>query len=294
MEYANHPETRRAVGLTFQYQLLDDYFEDVEIAKFREKMLRHYAKLTKNWNDELNSEWIARMYLAAKMIYSATLLLNTSDFCKSKNVLITDPYLLYYSLFCCCRALNFVDPCLDWKDGALIRDNHARVINNAVSFIERIDRDEAAQLKQFLLDAKDFRELFSYKFPSNGYDSSEKHSHIDISSVKKNCILLCEIAQKSSEFFEISLEKHCDGKSYKVIERTLLNCVEYSGENYEFRDEEDAIRIAYIIRKVSRPYNIYMTMSEGLTDEFFGSWHNQCGDDDFNPDHRFIRIFEFP
>lgn len=290
----NHSELGRITGVRYNYQLLDFYFEKTKISRFRQKMLRHYSKITKKWDDNMNAEWIARMYLAGKMIYSATLLLNTSDYCNTKNVVLTDPYLFYYALFCCCRALNFTDPTIDWRDGAIINDKHLKVINNTASFVSRIDTNEAGELKDFIIDAKDFRELFSYKFPSDGYQCSPHHSHINIWSVKKICTLLCEIAQKSSEIFQSSFEKHCGEKKFGINENILESCITYTGHNYEFDDDEDSMRMGYIDRKVNRPFNIQLTMSEGLTDQFFGAWHNKCGNDDFNPDHRSINIFDLP
>ena len=61
------------------------------------------------------------------------------------------------------------------------------------------------------------------------------------------------------------LHKKCEIDETEV-KRTYL----YGDKNFQFIDaEEDGYRLGYIQRKVSRPYSIINTMTEGMVEDFF-------------------------
>lgn len=292
----NSQTTRKVIGDSFNYKLLKSEFDDFELLTYRNKLLQKFSILTKNWTNELHSEWTARMFLAAKMICASTLLLNTLNYSKRKNIRLTEPYLLYYSIFNCCRTLTFTHPLQIWRNGELISDSHARVIKNTGSILDQINKDKSKDLLALIKITKDYRELFSYKYPADGLRNETIFRDVNLENITKKCRLLCEIAQFTSECFETSYEKHCSTNDYSLTEDNLEICLSYQGDNYSLTDDEDTYRISYIMRKVKRPYNIYFTMTEGMIDDFFGSWLASDEDDvdSFDPDERLINIFELP
>ena len=287
---------RQLVGDAFSFRQLDKKFSADELKDYSNSLQRQFSKLTKDWNDKLHSEWTARMFLSAKMIYSATLLLNTLDYSRQKNVRVTEPYLLYYSNLNCCRALIFTHPAQIWQDGKLMMDSHTKIIHKTSDIISRLNLEVGIETKILLQTTKDYRELFSYKYPANGLRTDEIFKEINIDTITERCNLLCEIAQFTSGCFQSSFDKNCVSKTFYLNEDVLEACFSYHGDTYSLTDDEDVYRISYIMRKVKRPYNIYYTMTEGMTDDFFGSWVADDNDDDdaFNPDDRTINIFDLP
>lgn len=287
---------RQLVGDAYNFKQLNEKFSVNEIANYKGKLKGQFSKLTKNWSDELHSEWTARMFLSAKMIYSSTLLLNTLDFSKRRNIRVIEPYLLYYSIFNCCRALTFSHPTQIWRNGNLISDSHNRVIINSTEIVARINNEVSIGLLDLIKRTKDYRELFSYKYPADGLRKEKLFRDVNIEHISKQCNLICEIAQFNSECFQFSFDKNCLTKNYSLDEEKLKDCFSYKGDNYSLTDDEDTYRISYIMRKVKRPYNIYYTMTEGMTDDFFGSWIASDEDDadSFDPDNITINIFDLP
>ncbi len=287
---------RKLLGDDYQYRRIPIDFEEVEIAKYKSSLQRKFSIATKSWTDNLHSEWTARMYLATKMIYSSTLLLNTAFYSRSKNILITEPYLLYYSILNCCRALLFAHPNQVWKDGELIKTAHTKIINGTTQILTELNKELGSEFKVLLESAKDFRELHSYKFPGDGFRNEAPFKDITMGNIEEKCELLCEIAQLTSECFEKSFDKNCTGGNYNLKRDILQNCFRYEGHQYQLTDVEDNQRISYILRRVQRPHNIYHTMTEGMTEDFFGNWtaDESCEDDSFDPDRREIIIFNMP
>jgi hypothetical protein len=291
----DHQARKSILGDTYDYELLQTEFSESEITTYKTSLLGQYSKLTKGWNDELHSEWTARMFLAAKMIYSATLLLNTLDYSLNKNLKVVEPYLLYYSLLNCCRCLTFTLPSQLWKNGELLVDSHSKISNVTSDCVKRLNIQKGTELHNLITDTRDYREFFSYRFPGNGLKNELQFKGINIETIAKRCKLLCEISQFNSECFEQSYNKNCTKGTFSLKENILELCFTYTGDNLNIIDDEDISRIAYTFRKQKRPYNIYYTMTDGMTDDFFGSWisEDEGDDDSFNPDERPIKIFEF-
>jgi len=291
----NNQSQKSILGDTYDYELLQNEFSSSEITTYKTSLLEQYSKLTKEWNDDLHSEWTARMFLAAKMIYFATLLLNTLDYLLNKNSKVVEPYLLYYSLLNCCRCLTFTLPSQLWKNGEFLVDSHSKISNVTSDCVKRINIQKGTELHNLITDTRDYREFFSYRFPGNGLKNEPQFKNINIEKIAEECKLLCEISQFNSECLEQSYNKNCTKGTFSLKECILELCFTYTGDNLSIIDNEDISRIAYIFRKQKRPYNIYYTMTDGMTDDFFGSWisENEDDDDSFNPDQRPIEIFEF-
>jgi len=79
-------------------------------------------------------------------------------------------------------------------------------------------------------------------------------------------------------------------KAFKAFPLNL-----YGDKNFQFIDAEDSYRLGYIQRKVSRPYSIINTMTEGMVEDFFGAWCSDSDDEDeYNPDANWRIIFPVP
>ncbi len=59
---------RSLLGDYFEYSQITNEFTQKEISKYKQSIIQRYKKLTTRRNTELNSKWVARHYLAVKMI----------------------------------------------------------------------------------------------------------------------------------------------------------------------------------------------------------------------------------
>jgi hypothetical protein len=271
-------------------------FTQSQLLKYAERQRRFSAKITKCWDSKKKVEWLLRNYLSLKMILSSTLLLNSAEFAKESNLKVVEPYLLYYSLLNTCRALLFADPSVEWNNGALIKLTHDKVIKKTSEILRIISPNEGEKIKFYLEDAKGLRELFSYRFPSEGISGiTSQSSEIDFKTTITHCRVLTEIAQFNSEIFQNSCEKNIQESiiltnfdlSDGFIYRKYMKSHYDDGESDSLIDNEDYYRLGYFIRKKLEPVNIYWTAREGLVEDFFGAWDlddEDRGDIYFNPD----------
>jgi hypothetical protein len=220
-------------------RILIDISQD-DLLKYKSKNAQKFSALTANWTDALNSEWIARMYLASKMIYSSTLLLNTLDYSEERNIRITSPYLQYYALLNCCRALLFAHPLQDWKSGELKSLSHKSIINNTYNVLSQVSKVFADDVRKYLLYAKEFRELHSYQFPGDGLKGEKNiFNDINLYNTIDKCAALCDMAQLTSEILEMSFSKNCSDKQFGYSEATFDHCFIYGETNFQQFDIED-------------------------------------------------------
>ncbi|NQV18796.1 MAG: hypothetical protein HQ534_09665 [Armatimonadetes bacterium] len=276
----------------FEYENMDSVFSQKEIDKSFESLSIKFSKLTKNWSKELNSQWVLRDYLAVKMILSSSILLSSVEFANEKNLRIVEPYLIYYSLLNCTRAIIYTSPFSEWNSGELFTMTHKKTINIVGDIISKYNKTKGTDVKDFINWAREYREIFSYKFPANGLT---KH-HLSLDETIRTCKLLCEIAQFQSKILENSLTKNFK-KEYDLNSDILKIGYSYGGECFQFIDDEDGYRLDYIFRKQRRPFSLHITMTEGMIEDFFGAW---CPKDDFksseiyNPDTDWNIIFPVP
>lgn len=282
-------------------EILDDYFEyinidikfnDNEISKNVESLRKEFAKLTKTWTEELNSQWVARDYIAVKMILSSSVLLSSVEFANERNLRIVEPYLIYYSLLNCSRAVILTSPLSEWNDGEILTMTHQKTINVVGDIISKYNKEIGKTTKEFIDWAREYREIFSYKFPANGLTEH----HLTLEDTINVCKLLCEIAQLQSKVLENSITKNA--KTEFNLDWNILSVGYMYGEkNFKFIDREDGYRLDYITRKQKRPYSLHLTMTEGMVEDFFGSWYPEDDsnlDEVFNPDANWQIIFPVP
>lgn len=196
---------------------------------------------------------------------------------------------MYYPLLSCARSVIFTNPYIEWNDD-LPSMPHSKTINIIGDIVAKYDKKKGEEIKNFIDWAREYREIFSYKFPANGLT---EHL-VKFDQVVTICRLLCELAQLQSAILESSITKHVTQK-YEIDETEVTRTYLYGDKNFQFIDAEDGYRLGYIQRKVSRPYSIINTMTEGMVEDFFGAWCSDSDDEDgYNPDANWHIIFPVP
>ena len=284
---------RKAMGITFPYKGIYLYFTEEDIEKGKFKLNNNFSKIVQQWDSVLNSEWVVRNYLAVKMIMSSTVMLTSLSYSKSKNIRVTEPYLIYYSLLNVCRAVLFTSPIVEWKEGAIMEATHSKIINIVGDAVSQFNKEAGTNIKEVLERARDYRELFSYKFPANGIGDFSVSYHEAVSV----CSFLAELAQLQSEILENRNFKRIDIET-KLNRDILKKAFIYQGKKCYFGDDEDWYRLDYISRKQPFPVNLYFTLTEGMVEDFFGAWYDYTDENDdidkYNPDDNWRLIFPMP
>jgi hypothetical protein len=273
---------------SFEYSVLTKKIGQANLDVYSNKMLMRFAAQTKKWSKEKNAEWLVRTYLSMKMIFSATIMLNTLKYSNRKNLKIVEPYLIYYSLLSCCRAIVFVLPDVTWNKGELATLTHSKALTLTIDTVKAIDKTASAEINRLLKLSKSFREMYSYHFPAKGLSVIPEKYRIEIDEVIQACTLLSEIAQLNSEFLESSLSKNAryDPLWEEDVDEDIFKaCFEYKfndGGKYDdvIFDEDDWYRFGRMAIKYKRPFSLLNSMSEGMTEDFFNSWTPENNDDD--------------
>lgn len=277
---------------SFPYNIMTQEFSGKEIKKMYSRLSIHSSRISKAWNQELNSQWLIRDYIAGKLIMVSTIMLSSSMHANKLNLRIADPYLLYYSVFNCARAVVLTCPTIDWNNNDFFTMAHSKIIAHLGGIVSEYDREVGERIKKFIDEAREYREVFSYKFPANGITTHHK----DISDIINVCKLLCEISQFQTKILEKAITKNVSedvGVNPAYFDIGYI----YGHKNFQFFDEEDKYRLDKIIRKQKRPYCLYSTFIEGIVEDFFGAWcSNEVNQDSeyiYNPDLEWDIIFPF-
>lgn len=258
------------------------------VEKKIEKLLSRYAKITKSWNDHLNSIWICRLYMATKLIMMATLQVNSLRFAGRVNLRVARPHLQYYSLLSLARAVCLTIPEIDWADGELLKMSHARTIKQTVNYLALFNRSLARSVENAIRSAKARRELIDYRAPTSG----DGKIGVPRNFILK-CCLLAEFAQMNSELLESSFEKHNSGTEFDVEDEAFTGLLNVEIEGETFLDDEDYYRVGYILRKHPRPASLQMLMTDGHVEDFFGAWcDEETNEASFDPDSDLDIIFD--
>ena len=256
----------------YSFRELGTITNENKSAKLIGDVLQQYSKITKNWNKDLNSEWTCRVYFSTNMILNATVLLKNVEYAEENNVRIVKPYLEYYAVLSLLRCVVYTLPELNWNDGELIKISHTKALNLAIDWLAKFSIEKSQELKKICKLLKAQRELISYRAPASG-DSNLSDSY-DINDI---CTILAEVAQFNSELLEASVTKNASKEDFVVHYSDIDKIVNVEIEGQKFYDRYDSIRLNYVQRKQSRPYNLASFMTEGQTEDFIGAW-----DDDEN------------
>ena len=294
-------EVRRVLGDSYEYRILNDFLIPEKMGKAEQKLKIRYKKITDIWDDDINSEWIIRNYLAIKMIMSASLMLNSLEYSKIRNLQIVEPYLEYYSLLTISRGLLFTTPEVAWNSGQIMKMTHSHIINSTYNAIVAINNELSKKYIHYIKTLQNSRELFSYKFPANGIKNNIEIKNNRFEELVKMCTIIAEISQLQSVQLEFCLGKILERKIFQVNHDILKNGYQYAGRKNIFIDSEDWYRIDYFVRKQPYPINLYFMLSEGMVEDFFGAWYyyDENGNEDeedfvFNPDNDRSIIFNMP
>lgn len=302
--------------IAFDFYFFEQYrVKHEQVKKFSDINYQRFLSLCKDETGQLsmtssiNTEWILRSYCATKMIMAATLLLNSAQYCINKNILISVPYLLYYAALSSARGLLYVSPFAQTKDlDGLMTITHSKVLNVVPDLIRNhFDRELGEHIKTLLCYLRNQRELFSYRFPATGIcDNINFDETVDV------CGLLAELTELSSWQIQKVYEKKFINNIKKsditdvpwmildeeIIQKTYVYSKEnITGDEIPWIDSEDWYRINYIERKVKYPTSVMNTMTEGMTEDFFGAWCDSEEDNieyKFNPDKNWNLIFPIP
>ncbi len=280
----------------YEFRCFTKIFTEKSVEKYSLATLSQFSKFTTEWTDELNSEWLCRIYFSAKMVLSASLMLNSLEYAESKNLRISSTYLEYYAIQSTLRAVLFTSPFTEWRNGELLKLPHKASINTVCDTIAKLDKNFAKRLKKHILHLKAYRELISYRAPSSGDSFSKAEFDLDLITL---CQLLSETAQVQSELMETSLLKHATGTSCTFLDEYIEQVCHTEIDGHSFWDDEDQYRLDYLRRKHPWPTNIMHIMSEGHVEDFLGAWlpkadrENEDGDI-FDPDKNWGVIFDVP
>ena len=158
----------------YEYRSFPGTFDDKKLSDYVQSLSLSFSKTTKIWDDNLNSEWIARLFISLKMILSASVMLQSYNYAGRKNLRIVDTYLEYYSILMAMRALVFVTPTVEWRDGEIIKLEHKKTINVACDVLAKLDKGLSEKIKNHVIYIKACRELITYRAPSSGDSSIER------------------------------------------------------------------------------------------------------------------------
>lgn len=284
--------TRRFAGREWFYDFreLPNVFDENACQKVHVRLQERYSKLTKDWDLELNSEWLCRLYFSAKLIMGATLNISSALYADAHNLRVVIPYLRYYAVLSLLRSICFTLPEVDWDNGKVISLSHAAATRVALAFIAKFDGDVANSFKLQIRELKAERELLSYRAPSSGDDQvAEKNGFLAM------CAMLAEIAQFNSELLEASVKRFSNPDSHQFLSEYMSQIANVDLEGQYFSDKEDAYRLDYLRRKHPFPTNIRFLMTEGHVEDFFGTWCTaEEKEGNFDPDEYQQIIFDIP
>lgn len=272
-----------------------------EVKKYTRWVDSNFSKVCKNgWDSHCNVEWIIRTYKSAKMVMASTLMLNTASYCIERNAFIAVPYLLYYALFNISRSLVFVDPYQPWSNiEKLSRISHSKLSRITKDIIAKLNLNLSLEIYTKIEELRDDRELFSYAFPANGYQRK-----IDFENIVEYCGTIAELAELTGFRIQNYIEKHyLKTEEQRQVALNTWQNIELCDleEAYTYSsviDSEDLYRIDYIKRKRKFPASIIFTLTEGMTEDFFGVWLSEndeiLTEDFFNPDINWSIIYPIP
>lgn len=270
---------------TYDFKVLPYLATESDVAAYCQTTRTKFAAIAKTFNDDANTEWIVRNYLAVKFIHAASITLGTAIYSEKKNVLSTIPYCIYYSILYCCRAFLFTVPDFEWKGIDSVEKTHRSILNLTETYLRRLNLQTSTQWGVILKRAQAQRELYSYRFPTTGLAFIEGQA-VKLSEAEEICQLLTDLAKLNSDCLESALRKHSPGQ-FRVAQGDAIRiAMTYELDGIEIEDNDDYYRIGYHIRKFSTVSNLAFMATDGLRDDYANSWSadERHDEDAFNPD----------
>jgi hypothetical protein len=274
----------KLAGSRFEY----DYRElplasDADIGNYIHRTRALAAPIAQGFDDARNSEWFVRSYLALKFVLAATLFGNSALYARDRNLQIVQPYLSYYLMLNCCRAFIFSLPCLPWRGSKSVEMTHRNILNTAIDKLKRLNSEQEERCGTVLRAAKEQRDLFSYRFPMSGL-AVLGGDLVDLDEAIRIGRLFTELAQLNLACLEGAVAAKAPGV-FSILEiDEIWRTIRYETSNNDLIDDDDYYRVGYFHRKYTSPVALIALATEGLIEDFFGSWHDDV-EDGFNPDH---------
>jgi hypothetical protein len=199
-------------------------------------------------------------------------LANSAEYAESQNLQVTLPYLVYYTILNCCRSFLLTLPCLDWRGEKTIEMTHNNILNVTSDKLKRLGQRHEDMLKPRLWEAKEQRDLFSYRFPATGL-TIFGDSLMSVGEATGIARLLTELAQINLACLEGRVTKHNPKRSFDILELDdMWHTMQYDMKTETLIDDEDYSRIGYFVRKYKGPAALAALATDGLVEEFFGAW----------------------
>ena len=257
----------------YQYKILEALPDD-HIKKYINRTREKFSTVAKSFDNDKNTEWLIRSYLALKYILAATVFGTSAQQAKEHNLKITLPYLSYYMMLNCCRSFTFSLPNFDWKAEKSIVMSQKKIINFASGKLLNLDTKIGKDIKSQLEEAKSQRELFSYRFPANGFTTSEFETG-SLAKAIYSSQLFADLTQLNLECLEASIDKYCEPPFGFNNDEVINLTSSYSKNGERLFDPEDIYRVNYFMRKTDRPHSIFYLAKDGLLEDFFGAWSSE-------------------
>lgn len=231
-----------------------------------------------------NSRWVLRNYLAIKFVTASALLLGSAKYAYSNNLFLGLPYFNYYAVLNACRAFLLTSPKIAWNEGKSVRMSHQSIINRTVDLMRNFDHQ--GSLKDQLNKLRDYRELFSYRFPLSGPELVGRES-LSPQNVIHLARLIAEVASLNSECLQgfLRFSASPDLAVSPPDDDMLVSGYLIAGVRAE--DYEDRYRFSKFVSGWHTVSTLELMASDGLMEELYGSWtdpNREDGCSKFNPD----------
>jgi hypothetical protein len=265
---------------------------------------KEFDQLTQVWTNELQEQWLLRLYISLKLVVGSTFLLGSADHAIRRNLQIAVPYLTYYAIFNCMRAMLLTSPRTPWLGPRTIMAKHdatatafqseLRLLMPETTVADRID---------LVRRAKGGRELLSYRFPASGArglgdqyvptDIAEEFARTAAELAYFNSAMLNAIFEKRVEAGELSDNFVANPANMVDAWRNELKFGSVAPPSYHI-DKQDRHHLARMTRGHSRPVPMTWLIGEGGIDDLLIAWKSDEDDDGFDPDEEWDRLLSLP
>lgn len=265
----------------YDYRELHSIADEKKVLNKVNAFRQEFTALAREWSPERNSQWVCRIYFCTKMILNATVILKQAEFAEEKNLRAAIPYFHYYAMLSILRCVVLTLPTEDWDNEDILSISHKKARDKTREWLARYDRTLATRFDDFFLTLKSNRELLSYKAPASADRNINSQDEVIYF-----CTLLAEVAQFNTAILHNAVVRHASEDDFVVFDHDMARIYNVEIEGKRFYDTEDRYRLDYLRRKGNTPHSIYMTMTEGQTEDFIGAWDADEDDVD-NEERRF-------
>ena len=259
---------------SYQYRALPATCASEAVQAYVVETRRKFAKIAKDFDDAAHTQWLARNYLALKLVLGATIMASSAEHAQAENLQVTLPYLNYYTLLSCARAVVLTHPDTVWQGQRSIELTHQSAINTTANALRQLDPKAEQRWGDVLRLARDHRELYSYRFPASGLRLVQK-GMLSVEEAQDLGRLLAEIALLHSQCLESAVRKHAPGPHQLLDNDDVWLAIAYETKSEMFVDDDDWMRVSRFFGSLSRPIPLDVLATPGLLEDFFGAWSSE-------------------